>query len=107
MSVVQFSNDVRVELSPQLMPMEQLRAQLGEMVGSPIAASFSWTFPVIRLIHAILASETFVICAAQQQCRWHMHSSSCILVTYDTICQSHTVLPERLTCDSVSSVAPA
>ena len=32
MSVVQFSNDVRVELAPQLMPMEQLRAQLGEMV---------------------------------------------------------------------------
>lgn len=31
-SVVQFSNDVRVELSPQLMPMEQLRDHLGEMV---------------------------------------------------------------------------
>ena len=42
-SVVQFSNDVRVELSPQLMPMDQLRAQLGEMVSSPIAASSPWT----------------------------------------------------------------
>ena len=31
-SVVQFSNDVRVELSPQRMGMEQLRVLLGDMV---------------------------------------------------------------------------
>ena len=31
-SVVQFSNDVRVELAPQRMGMEQLRVQLGDMV---------------------------------------------------------------------------
>ena len=40
MSVVQFSNDVRVELAPQHMPMEQLRAQLGEMVRH-FASNFS------------------------------------------------------------------
>ncbi len=31
-SVVQFSNDVRVELPPQRLGMEQLRVQLGDMV---------------------------------------------------------------------------
>lgn len=30
--MVQFSNDVRVELAPQLLSMEHLRTQLGDMV---------------------------------------------------------------------------
>ena len=41
-SVVQFSNDVRVELAPQRMGMEQLRVQLGDMVRTNKSVDQRW-----------------------------------------------------------------
>ncbi len=53
-SVVQFSNDVRVELAPQHMPMEQLRAQLGEMVRH-FASRFSTAIWHVAVSYNMLA----------------------------------------------------
>ena len=83
MSVVQFSNDVRVELSPQLMPMDQLRAQLGEMVSQLIAASSSYIFSVIRLKSVnVLPKEAVLQSAAKQQCCWHTSGICTALLAY-------------------------
>ena len=55
---MQFSNDVRVELAPQLMPMEQLRAQLGEMVRS---IALKLAVPCVMLLFYIVCAHVHTL----------------------------------------------
>ena len=117
-SVVQFSNDVRVELSPQLMPMEQLRAQLGEMVATPLLPHLRWTFPIDQADtwQSLPAQPMMLSAGAKQRCAL-AYARACIaapLFLHPDTCgsrrvrASHTcpLARHRLTCaHSLSSVA--